>query len=260
MAVTSESRRRDVVHFAARGSTHFDVILAAFCVILVVSNIVATKGIEFGSGDVTLGPIQIWPIITDGGAFLFPFAYVLGDVISEVYGMRAARRAIITGFALAVLTALTFVVVQHAPGASFYENQAAYEAVLGFVPQIVLASLAGYLTGQFLNAFVLVRMKQRTAERGLFARLASSTGIGEAADTLIFCAIAASAIGITTMGQFWNYAVVGFVYKVAVELIVMPLTIMVIGWLKSREPTYWSSGEPVAAGTGEPPAGQDRDA
>lgn len=230
--------RDGAVRYASRGSTHYDVILAAFCVVLVVSNIVATKGIEIGTGSWTLGGVQVWPVITDGGAFLFPLAYVLGDVISEVYGFRAARRAIITGFAMAVLASVTFLVVQQAPGASFYENQAAYEAVLGFVPQIVLASLAGYVVGQLLNSVVLVRMKARTAERGLFARLATSTGVGELADTLIFCAIAASVIGITTWGQFWNYAVVGFVYKVGVELVVMPVTMLVIRWLKSREPTY----------------------
>ncbi|KAA1423363.1 queuosine precursor transporter [Mumia zhuanghuii] len=226
------------VRYASRGSTHFDIILAMFCVVLVVSNIVATKGIEFGSGSWSIGSLQVWPVITDGGAFLFPLAYILGDVISEVYGFAAARRAIITGFAMAILASVTFLVVQEAPGASFYENQAAYEAVLGFVPQIVLASLAGYVVGQLLNSVVLVRMKARTAERGLFLRLITSTGVGELADTLIFCAIAASVIGITTMGQFWNYAIVGFVYKVGVELLVMPVTMLVIGWLKSREPTY----------------------
>ncbi len=81
------------VHYASRGSSYFDVMLAVFCVVLVVSNIVATKGIEIGSGTSRIGPVQIWPVISDGGAFLFPLAYILGDVISEVYGLpgRAAR-------------------------------------------------------------------------------------------------------------------------------------------------------------------------
>jgi uncharacterized integral membrane protein (TIGR00697 family) len=130
--------------------------------------------------------------------------------------------------------------VQHAPAASFYTNQSAYESVLGFVPQIVLASLAGYLSGQFLNSFVLVRMKARTSEPHLFARLATSTGVGEMADTFIFCAIASSAIGIDSMATFWNYFIVGFIYKTAVEFIVMPVTMMVIAWLKRREPTYFA--------------------
>lgn len=228
------------VRYASRGSSYFDVILALFCVVLVVSNIVATKGIEIGSWQWSIGSLQISPIITDGGAFLFPLAYILGDVISEVYGFRAARRAILTGFALAIVAAVTFYVVQLAPAADFYANQDAYEAVLGFVPRIVLASLCGYVVGQLINSFVLVRMKQRTSERGLWPRLIGSTGAGEAVDTLIFCAIAASAIGITSMGQFWNYAVIGFVYKVSVEVVISPLTMAVIGALKRREESYFA--------------------
>lgn len=239
MSSTSTAALNGRVHYASRGSTHFDVILALFAVVLVVSNIAATKGIEFGGGDLSVGGIQILPIVTDGGAFLFPLAYILGDVISEVYGFQAARRAIFTGFSMALLAALTFFVVEQAPAASWYENQAAFESVAGPVGQIVIASLAGYLSGQFLNSFVLVRMKARTAEPHLFARLATSTGVGELADTFIFCAIASTAIGIDSMATFWNYFIVGFLYKTAVEFIVMPVTMTVIAWLKRREPTYW---------------------
>lgn len=226
------------VRFASRGSSYYDVILAVFCVVLVVSNIAATKGIELDVGAWSIGSVQILPIVADGGAFLFPLAYILGDVISEVYGFRAARRAVLTGFAMALLAAGTFWLVEQAPGASFYENQAAFEAVAGPVGQIVLASVVGYVCGQLVNSWVLVRMKQRTAERGLVARLASSTGAGELVDTLLFCAIASSAIGIDSMGVFWNYFVVGVVYKCAVELLVMPVTVAVIGAIKRREPTY----------------------
>lgn len=232
------------VRFATRGSSHYDIALAMFCVVLVASNIAATKGIEIGSGLLTLGPVQIWPIVTDGGAILFPVAYILGDVIGEVYGFAAARRAIIIGFALALLTTVSFWLVERAPQASFYENQAAFEAVAGPVAQIVLASLAGYLVGQFLNAGVLVAMKRRTAERGLVGRLIASTGVGELADTLIFCAIAASAIGITSFGVFLNYFVIGVLFKIGVEICVMPLTVAIINWLKNREPSYWDPTAP----------------
>lgn len=226
------------VRFASRGSSYFDVILALFCVVIVVSNIAATKGIEFDLGTWSIGSVQVLPIVTDGGAFLFPLAYILGDVISEVYGFKAARRAVLTGFAMALLAAGTFWLVEQAPGASFYENQAAFEAVAGPVGQIVLASVVGYVCGQLTNSYVLVRMKQRTAERGLVARLATSTGFGELVDTFLFCAIAASAIGITTGGQFVNYFVVGVIYKCAVEFLVMPVTVAVIAAIKRREPTY----------------------
>lgn len=236
-AISSTDRS---ARFASRGSGHFDVLLACFCVVIVVSNIAATKGIEIGGGSLVLGPVQIWPLVTDGGAVLFPVAYVLGDVISEVYGLRAARRAIIMGFAMSALAAITFWVVQHAPAAGFYENQAAFEAVVGPVGQIVAASLAGFAAGQSINAWVLVRMKQRSHENALVARLVASTGAGEVADTLIFCAIAATAIGIDSFGAFANYFVVGVLFKVAVELLVLPITVRIIAWLKRREPSYWS--------------------
>ena len=235
--MTSTSPRTDV-RFASSGSAHYGVLLAVFATVLVVSNIVASKPIEIGSGSLNLGPVQAWPLIIDGGAVLFPLAYVLGDVISEVYGFRAARRAIFTGFACAVLAVATFFVVEQIPGASFYGNQAAYEAVLGPVAQIVLASVVGYVCGQLTNAWVLTRMKARSAELRLVARLASSTGAGEMVDTFLFCAIAATAIGIADVGSFVNYFVVGVVLKVLVELAVMPITVAVIARLKAAEPSY----------------------
>jgi len=234
------TQRGEQVRYARTGSTYFSVLLASFCVVLVVSNIVATKGIEFGTGDITLGPIQVWPIIADGGALLFPLAYVFGDVISEVYGFRAARTAVYTSFALATITSLTFLAVQYLPEASFYEHQGAYEAVLGFVPRIVAASLAGYVVGQLLNALVLTKMKSRTAERKLWQRVLGSTGVGELADTIIFCTIAATVIGIDTFGQYVNYVVIGYVYKVTIEVILLPITLRIIAWLKTKEPTYYA--------------------
>ena len=236
--MTSQAASRPDVRSASVGSSHYATILALFCVVIVVSNIVAAKPIEIGSGSLSLGPVQLWPLIIDGGAVLFPLAYVLGDVVSEVYGFRAARRAIVTGFGAALLAVVTFAVVQRVPGASFYGNQAAYEAVLGPVGQIVLASVVGYVLGQLTNAWVLTRMKARTAERALVARLASSTGLGEVVDTFLFCAIAASALGIEGVGGFLNYFVVGVLFKCAVELLVMPLTVTVIGRLKRAEPSY----------------------
>ena len=236
-AATSETSDREI-HYATRGSSYYDVLLAVFCVVLVVSNIAATKGTQFFSGDVSLGPVQILPVFSDGGAVLFPLAYIIGDVIAEVYGLKAARRAILVGFGTALMAFATFLIVIQLPSASFYENQEAFESVVWSGVQIVAASMIAYLVGQFLNSYVLVRMKQRSAEPGLWRRLAGSTGVGEAADTFIFCAIAASAIGITTGGQFLNYFVVGFVFKCAVELLVMPVTMVVIGILKRREPSY----------------------
>ncbi|MGJ9412082.1 queuosine precursor transporter [Aeromicrobium sp. CF4.19] len=226
------------VRFASTGSSPYAVLVALFCVVVVVSNVVAAKPIEIGSTALSIGPIQLWPLIVDGGLVLFPLAYVIGDVLSEVYGFKAARRAVLTGFACAVLAVATFTLVGAIPGASFYENQAAYDAVLGPVAQIVAASVVGYVAGQLTNAWVLTWMKRRTAERGLVGRLLASTGAGELVDTFLFCAIAATAIGITTGGQFLNYFVVGFVLKVAVELVLLPVTLTVIARLKHADPSY----------------------
>ena len=212
--------------FARRPRTYFDVILAAYCVILVLSNIGATKGVQFG------------PVITDGGFFLFPLAYVLGDVVSEVYGFRAARKAIITSFVFGAFSSLVFWIVIILPPASFYENQSAFETVLGPVPLIVAGSLLGYLVGQLLNAYVMVKVKERTKEKHLWARLISSTLVGELVDTVIFCSIAAPIIGIDSWSAFFNYVLVGYVYKVLVEVVIMPVTYAVIGWIKRREPGY----------------------
>ena len=212
--------------FARRPRTYFDVILAAYCVILVLSNIGATKGVQFG------------PVITDGGFFLFPLAYVLGDVVSEVYGFRAARKAILTSFFFGAFASVVFWIVIILPPAPFYENQAAFEAVLGPVPLIVVASLLGYLVGQLLNAYVMVKVKQRTQEKHLWARLISSTMVGELVDTVIFCTIAAPIIGINSWSGFLNYVLVGYVYKCLVEVVIMPVTYAAIAWVKRREPSY----------------------
>ena len=221
--------------FAARGSSHYDIILTLMCVVIVISNIGATKG-------VVLGPIfGDFSIVTDGGFFLFPLAYILGDVISEVYGFKAARRAIFTGFAVAALAAVSFAVIIALPGFDDdygQSKQAALELALGPVWQIVLASLLGFVAGQTLNSWVLVRMKEKFRERALIGRLMASTGVGEFADTLIFCAIAAPIIGITDAGSFINYVIFGFVYKTLIEFLFVPVTALVIKAIKKREPSY----------------------
>jgi uncharacterized integral membrane protein (TIGR00697 family) len=178
----------------------------------------------------------VGPIITDGGAFLFPLVYILGDVISEVYGFKAARRAIVLAFAMSALAALTFWVVQLAPPADGWGNQEAFESVLGFVPRIVLASIAGFLVGQLLNSYVLVAIKRRTQEKALWLRLLGSTVVGEFADTAIFCTIAF--YGVITGGDFLTYVIVGFAYKTVVEIVLMPVTYRIIAAVKRREPTY----------------------
>jgi uncharacterized integral membrane protein (TIGR00697 family) len=195
----------------------------------VISNVGATKLFVTG------------PLILDGGAFLFPLVYITGDVLSEVYGFHAARRTILVGFAMAILSALTFYAIQLSPAAPGWENQAAFEAILGFVPRIVLASVSGFLVGQLLNSYVLVKIKQRTSESSLWFRLIGSTVVGEFADTLAFCTIAF--YGILTGKDFLNYIVVGYLYKVLLEVVLLPVTYRVIAYIKKNEPTYQAALE-----------------
>ncbi|MFZ2530183.1 MAG: queuosine precursor transporter [Rhodococcus sp. (in: high G+C Gram-positive bacteria)] len=229
----------DHAAFAHVARSYYPGIVALFTAVLIISNICATKGVAFfGDADVAIGSLQVLPIITDGGFFLFPLAYILGDLLSEVYGFAATRRAVLFGFGAVALAALCFWITGLLPPAEFYENQAAFDAVLGVVPRILLAGLAGYLVGQLLNSYVLVWIKERTKEKHLWVRLIGSTVVGEFADTLIFCAIAAGAIGISTWSDFANYVIVGFLWKTLVEIVVMPVTYRAIAHVKKHEPSY----------------------
>jgi len=220
--------------FATAPSATYAVLVAVFCGLLLISNIAATKTITVVDG---LPDFVGGGIFTDGGAILFPLTYIVGDVLAEIYGLRQAKRAIWVGFALGALASLTFLAVGAAPPGPGYENQDAFLAVLGFVPRIVLASLSGYLVGQFLNAYVVVKIKERTKERHLWARLIGSTVVGEFADTMLFCFIAFVGL-FPTWGALISYAVAGYVYKVMVEVILLPVTYAVIRAIKKREPGY----------------------
>lgn len=217
------ARGGESIRFIPVRSTLYPWLVTVFVVTFLISNINATKGVQLG------------PLITDGAFFLFPLAYVVGDVLSECYGFTSTRRAVIIGFMMAILAALCFYVAIWLPAADFYEGQDAFAATLGLVPQILTASLAGYLVGQLLNSFTLVKMKERSGEKGLIARLVASTVVGELGDTLIFCLIAAPVIGVNTFGGFLNYVVVGFLWKTLCEVIMLPITTQVIKWVKHRE-------------------------
>ncbi|MFT4124883.1 MAG: queuosine precursor transporter [Gordonia sp. (in: high G+C Gram-positive bacteria)] len=226
--------------FATASSPCFPMLTALFVGVMLISNITGTKGVLLFDSwlHLDVGPIHLDGLVTDGAFFLFPLAYVLGDVISEVYGFRAMRRVILAGFSVLLLAAGCFWLTIHLPAAPFYDGQESFETVAGVVPQFLLAGLLGYLAGEFLNSFVLVKMKERAGERQLWARLIGSTVVGEFADTVVFCSVAATALGISTWGDFVNYTIVGFIWKTLVEIVVMPLTYFVVGRLKKAEPSY----------------------
>ncbi len=207
----------------------YDIFAVCFVAFLLLSNIGATKLIALG------------PLVFDGGAILFPLTYIIGDVLSEVYGFAKARRAIVLGFIIALLASIVFWLIILAPAHESYTDQAAFEAVLGVVPRFVAASLLGYLCGQILNSWVLVKIKARFGENRLWVRLIGSTVAGEFVDSVIFCVVAW--IGVSTAATIANLTVVGFLYKVGVEVVLLPLTYAVIRWVKAHEITYKTAGK-----------------
>jgi uncharacterized integral membrane protein (TIGR00697 family) len=212
--------------FATIGSAYYPTLVAVFTGLVLISNVAATKGVAFG------------PLLTDGGFLVFPLTYVIGDVLSEVYGFRAARRAVFVGFAMQALAVLVLWATVRLPGAPDYANQDALATTVAAITGLAVAGLSGFLVGQLVNAWVVVRIKQRTKEQHLWARLLGSTVVGQFADTLVFCAIAAPIIGFGDMGSFAVYAALGWVYKTVIEAAMLPVTYRVIAVIKRREPTY----------------------
>lgn len=212
--------------FAKVGSAYYPILVSVFTALVIISNVTATKGVAFG------------PIITDGGFIVFPLTYIIGDVLAEVYGFGAARKAIILGFLMNGLAALAFWVTVLLPAADFYPNQEHFANVVGAYTQLIVAGLAGFIIGQTINAWTVVKIKERTKEKHLWARLVGSTFAGQLGDTLVFCAIAAHAIGISTLKDFATYTALGWFYKTAVEVVMLPITYRVIAYVKHHEPTY----------------------
>lgn len=200
---------------------YYDIILAVFTAILLISNLAGTKLIAFG------------PIITDGGAILFPISYILGDVLTEIYGYKYARRAIWVGLGVMLLAVLCFTIVRYMPPAPEYTAQASYEAVLGFFPRIVAASLAAFLTGSFLNSFVLAKLKVKTKGKKLWLRLIGSTVVGELCDTVVFAFVAFG--GILQGMNMLTYILIGWIFKTVVEIVFLPITYRVIDKMKQVE-------------------------
>ncbi|MBL8121453.1 queuosine precursor transporter [Candidatus Saccharibacteria bacterium] len=200
---------------------YYDLAVAASVATLIISNLGAMKLVAFG------------PIIADGGAILFPLAYILGDVMTEVYGYKHTRRAIWVSFTWLLLMIATLSLVQRMPAVEGAPNVAEFNTVFGFVPRIVAASLLAYLVGEFINSFVLAKMKVRTKGKRMWQRLIASTLLGEAVDTIIFCMVAF--YGLITGAQMVNYILVGIGFKIAVETLMLPVTYRVIHWLKRKE-------------------------
>jgi uncharacterized integral membrane protein (TIGR00697 family) len=200
---------------------YFDLIMALFVAVLLISNIASTKILQLG------------PFTFDGGTLLFPVSYIFGDILTEVYGYRRSRRVIWVGFGSAALMAGVLALVGALPPAEGWENQAAYEAILGATPRIVAASLIAYFAGEFSNSYTLAKMKVLTQGRWLWTRTIGSTLIGQGVDTLLFVAIAFA--GTVPWSLFWSIVISNYIFKVGLETIMTPVTYRAIAFLKKEE-------------------------
>jgi uncharacterized integral membrane protein (TIGR00697 family) len=213
---------------------YFDWVMALVITVLIISNIASSaKIIDWG---VSIFGI---PLAFDGGTILFPLSYVLGDVLTEVYGFRKARRVIWTGFGMLGLTSLVFFAIQHLPGEvtwQSYAGQDAYNAILGGVSSggIMLASLTAYLAGSFTNSVILARLKVATRGRFLWMRTIGSTLAGEAVDTAIFVTVA-TLTGVFTWDIFLTLILTNYIFKVLFEAVLTPITYQVVNRLKKAE-------------------------
>lgn len=210
---------------AARGPRqyrYYDVIVGAFVAILLCSNII-------GAGKVT----TIAGFTFSAGVLFFPLSYVFGDVLTEVYGYARSRRVVWAGFAaLGFAAFMSWVVVQLPPGEG-WGGQAAHAAIFGQTPRIAVASLCGYFAGEFVNSYVLAKMKLWSRGRCLWMRTVGSTIVGEAVDSLVFYPLAF--LGVWDTDLVLTVMVTNYGLKVAWEALLTPVTYRVVGALKRAE-------------------------
>lgn len=213
----------------ARPLRYFDFVMAAFVTILLLSNVI-------GAGKravIDLPWIGPWPF--GAGLLFFPVSYVLGDVLTEVYGYARARRCIWAGFgAMLFMVFMSWVVVKMPPDAG-WTGQAAYEQVFGQVPRIVFASICAFWAGEFANSLVLAKMKIWTSGRHLWTRTIGSTIVGQGVDSLLFYPLAFYGIAGWSTTSLLMVMLSQFVLKVLWEVLLTPVTYAVIGFLKRRE-------------------------
>lgn len=200
----------------------FDVVMAAFVAILLLSNVIGAAKVA------TLGGWEF-----GAGILFFPLGYVIGDVLTEVYGYARARRCIWVGFSALLFMAFMSWVVVSLPPAPGWTGQAAYESVFGQVPRIVFASIIAFWAGEFVNSYVLARMKIWTQGKHLWSRTIGSTIFGQGVDSLIFYPLAFW--GVWENGQVLTVLVTNWLLKVSWEVVLTPATYVVVNRLKRHE-------------------------
>jgi len=213
---------------------YLDIVASFFVGILIISNIASSAKIV----DIGVSLFSI-PLAFDGGTLLFPLVYVLGDVLTEVYGFKTTRRVIWTGFAAMALATLVFFTLGKLPSEALWEAETgsnAYNAILGGMSYggIVLASLSAYLVGEFTNAAILSKIKMMMKGRMLWVRTIGSSLVGQFLDTAIFVLIA-TLTGVFGWEIFWPLVLTNYILKCGIEAAITPFTYWVTGFLKRKE-------------------------
>ena len=195
------------------------IITTLFITSLITANVIAVKIISLG------------PFILPAAIFIFPLSYIFGDVLTEVYGYRQARKVIWLGFACNLIFVIFAWIGQILPPAPFWEGQEAYKSILGYTPRLLAASFAGYLVGEFVNSFILAKMKIITRGRWLWSRTIGSTIFGQGLDTVIFITVAfAGTPSFVPIMILYHWLA-----KTAIEVVATPLTYVIVNSLKKKE-------------------------
>lgn len=200
---------------------HLISVAMIFVSVLLISNVASSKILQ-------LGPFEF-----DGGTILFPLSYIFGDILTEVYGYKRTRKIIWLGFAMNILMAVIFMIVGALPASEGWGNQTAYEAILGWTPRIVLASVLAYFAGEFSNSYILAKIKVWMEGKWLFVRTITSTFVGEGFDTLIFVMVAF--YGVLPNELLIVVLLSNYIFKVGVEVVFTPITYLIVRYLKKSE-------------------------
>lgn len=219
----------DAAQLGARPLRYFDFVMAAFVAILLLSNVLGAGKVA----QVWLPGVGWWPF--GAGILFFPVSYVIGDVLTEVYGYARARRCVWAGFCATLFMAFMSFVVVALPPAPEWTNQAAYETIFGQVPRIVFASVCAFWAGEIVNSYVLAKMKVWTQGRHLWTRTIGSTVAGQGVDSLIFYPLAFWGAQGWTNDLVFKVLITQWVLKVSWEVLLTPVTYAVVAFLKRRE-------------------------
>jgi uncharacterized integral membrane protein (TIGR00697 family) len=202
-------------------SHYFLVVVALFITCLITANIIAVK------------LISVFGLVLPAAIIVFPVSYILGDVVTEVYGYRQARSVIWLGFACNLMLVIAVWLGGLLPAASFWDGQAAYARILGYTPRILVASFLAYLVGEFSNSFVLAKMKIATHGRYLWTRTIGSTLVGQGLDSVVFITLAFA--GLIPFSGLLSAIITQWLVKTAYEAAITPLTYRAVNFLKRSE-------------------------